>query len=93
MSYRNDIAFITHWSRLAACLSEDPELFFPISPHGPGQMQHELAKAVCRRCPVRTQCLEYALSTHQMHGVWGGTSPDERAAVLATARQGADANT
>ncbi|GAT67286.1 whiB family transcriptional regulator [Planomonospora sphaerica] len=89
MTSRNDIAFITHWSRLAACLSEDPELFFPISLQGPGHMQHEHAKAVCRRCPVRTQCLEYALSTHQMHGVWGGTSPDERAAALAGSRQGA----
>ncbi|GII01499.1 WhiB family transcriptional regulator [Planobispora takensis] len=85
MSSHTDISFITHWSRQAACLSEDPELFFPISPQGPGQMQHEHAKAVCRRCPVRAQCLDYAVSTRQMHGVWGGTSPDERTAAALTA--------
>ncbi|MBB6475398.1 WhiB family redox-sensing transcriptional regulator [Sphaerisporangium rubeum] len=66
------------WLRRAACRSEDPELFFPISATGPGQRQHDQAKAVCGRCPVRAACLDYALRTHQEHGIWGGTDPDER---------------
>jgi WhiB family redox-sensing transcriptional regulator len=37
-----------------------------------------MAKAVCAACRVRRQCLQYALATHQLHGVWGGTSEDER---------------
>lgn len=37
------------------------------------------AKAVCARCPVRADCLDYALTEDIRHGVWGGTSPQERA--------------
>ncbi|MEU7000820.1 WhiB family transcriptional regulator [Nonomuraea sp. NPDC046570] len=70
----------------AACLDEDPELFFPISPEGPGHAQANLAKAVCRRCPVRGACLDYALRTRQAHGVWGGTDPAERGELLTSSR-------
>uniref|UniRef100_UPI001619F18C WhiB family transcriptional regulator n=1 Tax=Streptosporangium album TaxID=47479 RepID=UPI001619F18C len=78
-----------HWSRRASCLSEDPELFFPVSTEGPGREQYEQAKAVCRRCPVRLRCLDYAVNTHQLYGVWGGTTPDERRAVAAGMKHGA----
>jgi WhiB family transcriptional regulator, redox-sensing transcriptional regulator len=66
------------WTRKAACLDLDPELFFPISMEGPSQSQVERAKAVCRGCPVREPCLEYALDTRQAYGVWGGTDPLQR---------------
>ena len=39
------------------------------------------AKAVCGRCPVRTECLAFALERHIEHGIWGGTSPPERRAL------------
>ena len=55
-----------------------PELFFPVAAHGPGARELARAKAVCAACRVRRQCLQYALATHQLHGVWGGTSEDER---------------
>src|SRR5690625_5826766 len=38
------------WRHDAACLTEDPELFFPIGNTGPALVQIEEAKAVCRRC-------------------------------------------
>ncbi|MGP3913530.1 WhiB family transcriptional regulator [Nonomuraea sp. 10N515B] len=66
------------WTRRAACLDLDPELFFPISLEGPSQSQVERAKSVCHRCPVREPCLEYALATRQAYGVWGGTDPEQR---------------
>ena len=66
------------WWRSAACLEADPELFFPVAPHGPGARELARAKAVCAGCRVRRQCLQYALATRQLHGVWGGTSEDER---------------
>jgi hypothetical protein len=40
------------------------------------------AKAVCRRCPVRSPCLEFALE-HDVSGVWGGTSERQRRQLLA----------
>lgn len=66
------------WWRSAACREADPELFFPVAAHGPGAREIAMAKAVCAVCRVRRQCLQYALATHQVHGVWGGTSEDER---------------
>jgi WhiB family redox-sensing transcriptional regulator len=66
------------WWRLAACQEADPELFFPVAAHGPGAREIDMAKAICASCLVRRQCLQYALATHQLHGVWGGTSEDER---------------
>ena len=35
------------------------------------------AKAICARCPVRRQCLVFALNTRQNHGVWGGMTEEE----------------
>lgn len=66
------------WLDYAACLKEDPELFFPIGTTGTAEYQIEEAKAVCRRCDVREKCLEWALEAGQDHGVWGGKSEDER---------------
>lgn len=66
------------WRSQSACLTADPELFFPLSSMGPSLDQLTEAKKVCGRCPVREECLEFALATHQVHGVWGGTSEDER---------------
>ncbi|MER6750346.1 WhiB family transcriptional regulator [Streptomyces fungicidicus] len=70
-----------NWRGRAVCRTEDPDLFFPIGTSGPALMQTEQAKAVCRRCPVREQCLEWALDTGQSVGVWGGTSETERRAL------------
>jgi len=69
------------WRGQSACQSEDPELFFPLSPLGPGLAQLAVAKAVCGRCRVRAECLRFALSTGQEYGVWGGMSEEERTAM------------
>lgn len=66
------------WWRDAACQTVDPDLFFPVSSLGPGRDEVARAKAVCARCPVRRQCLQFALATRQAHGVWGGTTEEER---------------
>jgi WhiB family redox-sensing transcriptional regulator len=65
------------WSR-AACSTTDPEMFFPISPAGPAVRQVAQAKAICARCEIRQACLEYALDTGPIQGVWGGTTERER---------------
>jgi WhiB family transcriptional regulator, redox-sensing transcriptional regulator len=67
-----------NWWDLAACRSADPELFFPISATGTGLADIARAKAVCASCRVRQPCLDYAIGSRQVHGVWGGTSEEER---------------
>ncbi|MEU3144716.1 MULTISPECIES: WhiB family transcriptional regulator [unclassified Streptomyces] len=69
------------WRTRAACRDEDPDLFFPIGTSGPALLQTEQAKAVCRRCPVQQQCLDWAMESGQSLGVWGGTSETERRAL------------
>lgn len=70
------------WRDRAACRDADPELFFPISELGPGARQLTEAKAVCARCPVREQCLDYALDNGLDHGVFGGTTDTERRQLI-----------
>jgi WhiB family redox-sensing transcriptional regulator len=66
------------WWRAAACRSADPEIFFPVSSVGPGREEVARAKEVCASCGVRRQCLQFAIATRQLHGVWGGTTEEER---------------
>ncbi|MGW1469133.1 WhiB family transcriptional regulator [Streptomyces sp. NPDC002308] len=70
-----------NWRTRAACREEDPDLFFPIGSTGPALVQTEDAKAVCGTCPVREQCLRWALDNNQDAGVWGGLAEDERRAL------------
>ncbi|MET8174377.1 WhiB family transcriptional regulator [Streptomyces clavifer] len=76
-----------NWRMHAACRNEDPDLFFPIGSTGPALVQTEDAKAVCATCPVREQCLEWALENGQDSGVWGGLGENERRALKRRARR------
>jgi len=64
------------WQERANCLGVDPDLFFPER----GASTRE-AKAVCRGCEVRAECLEYALAQGEKFGIWGGLSERERRRV------------
>ncbi|WP_128381525.1 WhiB family transcriptional regulator [Streptomyces cavernae] len=73
--------YATYWRERAACLRVDPDLFFPL---GNGRLtlaQIYEAKAVCGRCPVVEQCLNWAVQVGQVEGVWGGTTESERRAM------------
>jgi WhiB family transcriptional regulator, redox-sensing transcriptional regulator len=72
-----------NWWPLAACQAVSTELFFPVTEAGPGRLQVARAKAICTSCRVRRECLDYAMSTHQAHGVWGGLSESERRSLRA----------
>jgi WhiB family redox-sensing transcriptional regulator len=66
------------WWESAGCQEADPDIFFPMSSAGRGRDEAARAKAICAACQVRRQCLQFALATHQAHGVWGGTTEEER---------------
>jgi WhiB family redox-sensing transcriptional regulator len=69
-----------NWRHRAACADKDPELFYPVGENGPALAQIAQAKAVCHSCPVRAECLRWALD-HGEEGVWGATSEDDRRAL------------
>src|SRR4051812_10414982 len=66
------------WQARAACLTADPELFFPLSAIGPGADRGAGAKAICASCGARTACREHARAPGQVQGVWGGPPEEER---------------
>ena len=53
------------------------DVFFPSEGGGV-----ETARRICRACPVRVECRDYALANRLDHGVWGGTSERERQRIL-----------
>ena len=72
------------WQAQAACLDEDPELFFPDGETPRYAPQIRAAVRVCTSCEVREDCLDFALSTGQGLGIWGGLTTTERKALIAT---------
>ena len=61
------------WRARAACRGEDPDLFFPHR----GE-DTSVPAAICARCPVTVECLDYAIDAHEKFGMWGGASERER---------------
>jgi WhiB family transcriptional regulator, redox-sensing transcriptional regulator len=70
------------WRQHAACRGVEPDIFYPASDE-----EAEVAKAVCAVCPVRQPCLEYALSSRERDGVWGGATEKERRRILRQRRK------
>jgi WhiB family redox-sensing transcriptional regulator len=64
------------WQDYAKCVGADPDLFFPDTAIHVGDVRR-----ICATCPVRVQCLEFALEHNERDGIWGGTTPRERRAI------------
>ena len=81
----------TWWIERSSCIGEDPELFFPVGITGPAIEQAAKAIAICNGCPVRAECLEWALDTCQDAGVWGGLDEEDRREIRRARRREAAA--
>jgi hypothetical protein len=71
------------WRSLGACRGADPAIFFP--ERGDSTIE---AKQVCAGCPVRGECLDFALDLNEKFGIWGGKSERERRRMRAPRRRG-----
>jgi WhiB family redox-sensing transcriptional regulator len=71
------------WMIDGLCRQVDGDLFYPDGMGGSVHFQTVKARKVCGNCPVRSECLDYALATGERFGVWGGLSEDERRALKA----------
>ena len=75
----------TEWQRQGLCRAGDSSVFFPPA-HFERKPEREArearAKTICARCPVREECLSWALAIREPHGVWGGRSESERKQLL-----------
>ena len=66
------------WQDLAACRGTDTDRFFPISHKNRAAADINYAIRICKVCPVQQPCLNYALSSPQTYGIWGGTTEEQR---------------
>lgn len=80
-TYAPEDLVLVEWRHEAACLSHDPDYWFPAGETGPAAEQIRYAKRVCASCPVQEECLEYAVVTNQVSGIWGGLTEEERRPV------------
>lgn len=74
----------TGWMLKAACKGAPPDRFFP---DPPDTTSTTTIREFCAPCPVTTACLAFALgdAADDQHGIWGGTLPASRKALLSEA--------
>ena len=65
------------WAAYAACRDADADLFFSSADEAIAT-----ALTICAGCPVRDECLEWALETRVRYGVWGGATERDRRRML-----------
>jgi len=80
-----DVDLQLGWQYRGACQGPQSHLFF--APNRAERKEDRLrreraAKAICARCPVLTECRDYALQIREPHGIWGGLSELDRRALL-----------
>lgn len=61
------------WQSQGLCVGEDQEIWFPSN-----DTDAETAKQICRVCPVKSECRDFAIRHREPHGVWGGLSETDR---------------
>lgn len=75
------------WKDQARCwakaTSPESDLWYPDKdePEEVQKSKTAAAKAICHACPVKPQCLRYAIRAGERYGIWGGRTPRERSVV------------
>lgn len=82
--YQHDPINGDAWMDHANCLGMDPDMFFPVRGG-----DTKPARRICASCPVRDTCLEYALQSPGLVGIWGGTSERDRQKIRGARRKDA----
>lgn len=81
------------WRENAKCRGMDTEMFYPPREKDTYKEIADKAKAICfgkdgkPECPVRKECLTYAVDTDNIYGIWGGMSNRERNALVRKAKR------
>ena len=74
------------WQAAALCRGNHSYLFFPpstVERKDERERRETKAKAICMVCPVRLECLDFAMSIREPYGIWGGLTEADRRQALA----------
>jgi WhiB family transcriptional regulator, redox-sensing transcriptional regulator len=76
------------WHTAALCPA-DPDLFYGHEGENRQDAAQRVAKAkaICGECPVRAECLGYALGRPEQYGIWAGKTELERRALRRQAQR------
>lgn len=67
------------WQDEAVCKGQGEIFFFE---RGSNKLRIKQAKELCEGCPVRRECLDFALDNRFEFGIYGGKTPNERLMLL-----------
>jgi WhiB family redox-sensing transcriptional regulator len=73
------------WQLKGLCRGNHSYLFFPpssVERKEERERREAKAKAICSACPVKIDCLEFALEIREPYGIWGGLTETERRQML-----------
>lgn len=70
-----------NWMDDAACKGMDTDIFYPVA----GEVA--AARAICRRCPVQTECFQWSLDVEDEHAILGGVAAFTRKRMLTAQRR------
>lgn len=73
----NRLGIMPAWPPGAVCTRDDTDDLFPERGVQASAVRATIAR-LCDRCPIRTECLEWALTRPEPFGIWGGTTDQER---------------
>ena len=68
---------VDRWRDAAACRGMNPNIFYPEA-----RSDEDAAKRICRECVVQNECITSALINGEKDGIWGGSTPKERTAIM-----------
>jgi WhiB family redox-sensing transcriptional regulator len=85
MTIRDVLCDAPNFAQAVCATIEDKDLFFPDGRTDEAERLPQL-KALCASCIHRKECLEYAISRQIPYGIWGGSTPKERAVVVRPSR-------
>lgn len=80
-----ELLYADLWRKEALCVGQPLTIFFPESAES-----NLPAKRICQECPVRIDCLDYAVATSQDFGIWAGTTSEERKKIRRMVNRGKD---
>jgi len=67
------------WRKKSACRGAKPQRFYPEDWEVWDEDAIEAVKEeFCNQCPVREECLDFAIGTREIEGMWGGMTHSER---------------